>query len=122
MWTQEVTVGGLKIFLSCGEYEDGSLGEVFLNAAPSEAPDNVGSLLSCFARMMSIALQHGTPLEEMADHFLFSAFDPQGLVTGSEHVRMANSVIDYVFRELAVHYLGRRELSKAEGTEGVEPL
>jgi ribonucleoside-diphosphate reductase alpha chain len=108
-YTQKAVVGGHKVYLRTGEYEDGSLGEIFLDMHKEGAAFR--SLMNCFAIAISLGLQHGVPLEEFVDAFVFTRFEPNGLVKGNDRIRMATSVIDYVFRELAITYLGRTDLS-----------
>ncbi|MEM6928224.1 MAG: hypothetical protein AAF602_14925, partial [Myxococcota bacterium] len=108
-YTQKAVVGGHKVFLRTGEYDDGSLGEIFIDMHKEGAAFR--SLMNSFAIAISIGLQHGVPLEKFADQFLFSRFEPNGLVMGNERIKMATSIIDYIFRELAINYLGRDELA-----------
>jgi ribonucleoside-diphosphate reductase alpha chain len=108
-YTQKAVVGGHKVYLRTGEYEDRSLGEIFLDMHKEGAAFR--SLMNCFAIAISLGLQHGVPLEEFVDAFVFTRFEPNGMVTGNDRIRMATSVIDYVFRELAITYLGRTDLS-----------
>ncbi len=108
-YTQKAAVGGHKIYLRTGEYEDGSLGEIFLDMHKEGAAFR--SLMNCFAIAISLGLQHGVPLEEFVDAFVFTRFEPNGMVKGNDRIKMATSVIDYVFRELAITYLGRTDLS-----------
>ena len=91
-----------------GEFEDGSLGEVFLDMHKEGAAFR--SLMNCFAIAISIGLQYGVPLEEFVDAFVFTRFEPNGIVQGHDNIKMATSVIDYIFRELAMNYLGRYDL------------
>ncbi|MBD3162404.1 MAG: vitamin B12-dependent ribonucleotide reductase, partial [Candidatus Eisenbacteria bacterium] len=107
-YTQKASVGGHKVYLRTGEYEDGSLGEIFLDMHKEGAAFR--SLMNCFAISISLGLQYGVPLEEFVDAFVFTRFEPNGLVHGNRNLRMATSVIDYIFRELAITYLGREEL------------
>ena len=109
-YTQKATVGGHKVFLRTGEYEDGNLGELFIDMHKEGAAFR--SLMNSFAIAVSVGLQHGVPLEKFVDLFVFSRFEPSGLVTGNDRIKMATSVIDYIFRELAVSYLGRDELAQ----------
>src|SRR6185295_1220424 len=90
------------------EYEDGKLGEIFLDMAKEGAAFR--SLMNCFAIAVSLALQYGVPLEEFVDAFVFTRFEPNGLVQGHDKVKMVTSVIDYVFRDLAINYLDRKDL------------
>jgi ribonucleoside-diphosphate reductase alpha chain len=107
-WTQEARVGGHKIFLRTGEYEDGTLGELFIDLAKEGA--TLRGILSCFAIAVSKGLQYGVPLEEFVDTFTFHTFEPRGLVEGHPNIKMANSIVDYVFRALGLEYLDRTDL------------
>ncbi len=108
-YTQKARIGGHKVYLRTGEYEDGTLGEIFLDMHKEGAAFR--SLMNCFAIAISLGLQHGVPLEEYVDAFVFTRFEPNGLVTGNEQIRYSTSVIDYIFRELAITYLGRDDLA-----------
>jgi ribonucleoside-diphosphate reductase alpha chain len=108
-YTQKAVVGGHKVYLRTGEYEDGSIGEIFLDMHKEGAAFR--SLMNCFAIAISLGLQHGVPLEEFVDAFVFTRFEPNGMVMGNDRIKMSTSVIDYVFRELAINYLGRTDLS-----------
>ncbi len=107
--TQEAKVGGNKIFLRTGEYQDGTLGEIFIDMHKEGAA--LRSVMNCFAMLVSIALQYGVPLEMLVEQFVFTRFEPQGPVQGHDRVKFATSVIDYVFRALGVEYLGRDDLA-----------
>ena len=107
-WTQEARVGGHKVFLRTGEYEDGTLGEIFLDLAKEGA--TLRGVLASFAIAVSKGLQYGVPLEEFVDTFVFQTFEPRGIVENHPNIKMANSIIDYVFRALGVEYLHRDEL------------
>ena len=107
--TQEAKVGGNKIFLRTGEYEDGTLGEIFIDMHKEGAA--LRSVMNCFAMLVSIALQYGVPLETLVEQFVFTRFEPQGPVQGHDRVKFATSVIDYVFRALGVEYLNRDDLA-----------
>jgi ribonucleoside-diphosphate reductase alpha chain len=107
-WTQEGRVGGHKVFLRTGEYDDGTLGELFIDLAKEGA--TLRGILSCFAIAVSKGLQYGVPLEEFVDTFTFHTFEPRGLVEGHPNIKMANSIVDYVFRALGLEYLGRTDL------------
>ncbi|MEZ5174795.1 MAG: vitamin B12-dependent ribonucleotide reductase [Acidimicrobiia bacterium] len=109
-FTQEARVGGHKVFLRTGEYEDGTLGEVFVDLAKEGA--TLRGILSCFAIAVSKGLQYGVPLEEYVDTFTFQTFEPRGMVEGHPNIKMANSIVDYVFRALGVEYLHRDELAQ----------
>jgi ribonucleoside-diphosphate reductase alpha chain len=122
-YTQKAKIGGHSIFLRTGEYEDGSLGEIFLDMHKEGAAFR--SLLNGFAITVSLGLQYGVPLEEYVDAFTFSRFEPNGMVQGHDYVKMATSVIDYIFRDLAISYLKRTDLGQvkpddllATGTKG----
>jgi ribonucleoside-diphosphate reductase alpha chain len=107
-WTQEAKVGGHKIFLRTGEYDDGTLGELFIDLAKEGA--TLRGILGCFAIAVSKGLQYGVPLEEFVESFTFQTFEPRGMVEGHPNIKMANSIIDYVFRSLGMEYLGRTDL------------
>jgi ribonucleoside-diphosphate reductase alpha chain len=108
-YTQKVKIGGQSMYLRTGEYDNGQLGEIFIDMHREGAAFR--SLMNCFAISISLGLQHGVPLEEFVDAFVFTKFEPSGMVSGSPHVKMTTSVIDYIFRELAVTYLGRDDLA-----------
>ena len=110
-YTQKAVIGGHKLYLRTGEYEDGRLGEVFINMHKEGAAFR--SLMNNFAIAISIGLQYGVPLEEFVEAFTFTRFEPSGMVQGNDAIKMATSVIDYIFRELAISYLGRTDLSHA---------
>ncbi len=107
-FTQEARVGGHKVFLRTGEYDDGTLGELFIDLAKEGA--TLRGVLSCFAIAVSKGLQYGVPLEEYVDTFTFQTFEPRGFVEGHPNIKMSNSIIDYVFRALGLEYLERDEL------------
>jgi ribonucleoside-diphosphate reductase alpha chain len=111
-YTQKAKIGGHSIFIRTGEYEDGNLGEIFLDMHKEGAAFR--SLLNSFAITVSLGLQYGVPLEEYVDAFTFSRFEPNGLVQGHDYVKMATSVIDYVFRDLAISYLKRSDLGQVK--------
>ena len=108
-YTQKAVVGGHKVYLRTGEYEDGKLGEIFIDMHKEGAAFR--SLMNNFAIAISIALQYGVPLEEFVEAFTFTRFEPSGVVQGNETIKMATSILDYLFRELAVSYLGRNDLA-----------
>ena len=110
-YTQKARLAGHKIYVRTGEYEDGSIGEIFLDMHREGAAFR--SLMNCFAISISLGLQHGVPLEEFVDAFVFTRFEPSGIVGGNPHIKMSTSVIDYIFRELAITYLGRHDLAHA---------
>jgi ribonucleoside-diphosphate reductase alpha chain len=107
-YTQKARVGGHKVYLRTGEFEDGSLGEIFIDMHREGAAFR--SLMNCFAIAISLGLQYGVPLEEFVEAFVFTRFEPNGTVMGHDNIKMSTSVIDYVFRELALSYLGRTDL------------
>lgn len=109
-YTQKASVGGHKLYLRTGEYADGSLGEIFLDMHREGAAFR--SLMNCFAIAVSLGLQYGVPLDEFVDAFVFTRFEPNGIVGGHDRIKMATSVIDYIFRELAITYLGRTDLGQ----------
>ncbi len=109
-YTQKAVIGSHKVYLRTGEYENGQLGEIFLDMHKEGAAFR--SLMNCFAIAISLGLQHGVPLDEFVDAFVFTRFEPNGIVGGNPHIKMATSVIDYVFRELAITYLGRTDLAQ----------
>ncbi len=108
-YTQKARVGNHKIYLRTGEYEDGTLGEIFIDMHKEGAAFR--SMTNCFAIAISLGLQHGVPLEEYVDAFLFTRFEPNGMVMGNPHIKMTTSIIDYIFRELAITYLERHDLA-----------
>jgi ribonucleoside-diphosphate reductase alpha chain len=115
-YIQKAAVGGHKVYLHTGEYDDGELGEIFIDMHKEGAAFR--SVMNNFAIAISIGLQYGVPLEEFVDAFVFTRFEPAGPVTGNDTIRSATSILDYVFRELGVSYLGRDDLANADG----EPL
>ena len=108
-YTQKAKIAGHTVYLRTGEYENGQLGEIFIDMHREGAAFR--SLMNCFAIAVSLGLQHGVPLEEFVDAFVFTRFEPNGIVVGNDHIKMATSVIDYIFRELAITYLGRTDLA-----------
>jgi len=111
-YTQKAVVGGHKVYLRTGEYEDGRLGELFIDMHKEGAAFR--SLMNNFAIAISLGLQYGVPLEEFVDAFTFTRFEPAGLVQGNDTIKNATSILDYIFRELAVSYLGRNDLAHVE--------
>lgn len=108
-YTQKATVGGHKVYLRTGEYEDGQLGELFIDMHKEGAAFR--SLMNNFAIAISLGLQYGVPLDEFVEAFTFTRFEPSGMVTGNDTIKMASSVLDYIFRELAVSYNDRNDLA-----------
>jgi ribonucleoside-diphosphate reductase alpha chain len=117
-WTQEAIVGGHKVFLRTGEYEDGKLGEIFIDMHKEGAAYR--SMMNCFAIAVSMGLQYGVPLEALVDQFTFTRFEPQGPVQGHPNVKFATSIIDYMFRVLGFEYLGRTDLVQVKPEEIAE--
>jgi ribonucleoside-diphosphate reductase alpha chain len=109
-YTQKAKIGGHSIFIRTGEYDEGTLGEIFLDMHKEGAAFR--SLLNSFAIAVSLGLQYGVPLEEYVDAFTFSRFEPNGMVQGHTYVKMATSVLDYIFRDLAISYLKRTDLGQ----------
>jgi ribonucleoside-diphosphate reductase alpha chain len=107
-YTQKARVGGHKVYVRTGEFEDGTLGEIFIDMHREGAAFR--SLMNCFAIAISLGLQYGVPLEEFVEAFVFTRFEPNGIVAGHNNIKMSTSVIDYIFRELALSYLGRTDL------------
>jgi ribonucleoside-diphosphate reductase alpha chain len=115
-YIQKAAVGGHKVYIHTGEYDDGELGEIFIDMHKEGAAFR--SLMNNFAIAISIGLQYGVPLDEFVDAFVFTRFEPAGRVTGNDSIGSATSILDYIFRELGVSYLDRRELANADA----EPL
>ncbi len=108
-YTQKAVVGGHKVYLRTGEYQDGRIGEIFIDMHKEGAAFR--SLMNNFAISISLGLQYGVPLEEYVDAFTFTRFEPAGLVQGNDAIKNATSILDYIFRELAISYLGRNDLA-----------
>ena len=108
-YTQKAVVGGHKVYLRTGEYEDGSLGEIFIDMHKEGA--GFRAMMNNFAIAVSVGLQYGVPLEEFVDAFTFTKFEPAGIVQGNDSIKNATSILDYIFRELAVSYLDRTDLA-----------
>jgi ribonucleoside-diphosphate reductase alpha chain len=111
-YTQKATVGGHKVYLRTGEYEDGGLAELFIDMHKEGSAFR--SLMKNFAIAVSIGLQYGVPLEEFVEAFTFTRFEPAGMVEGNDTIKMATSIVDYIFRELAISYLGRTDLAHVQ--------
>jgi ribonucleoside-diphosphate reductase alpha chain len=114
-YTQKASVGGHKVYLRTGEYDDGRLGEIFIDMHKEGAAFR--SLMNNFAIAISLGLQYGVPLDEYVDAFTFTRFEPAGLVQGNETIKNATSILDYIFRELAVSYLERHDLAHVDPGE-----
>ena len=111
-YTQKAIVGGHKVYLRTGEYQDGNLGEIFIDMHKEGAAFR--AMMNNFAIAVSVGLQYGVPLEEFVDAFTFTRFEPAGMVQGNDSIKTATSVIDYIFRELAISYLDRDDLAHVE--------
>jgi ribonucleoside-diphosphate reductase alpha chain len=107
-FTQKASVGGQTMFVRTGEYEDGTLGEIFIDMHKEGA--TLRSLMNCFAIAISVGLQYGVPLEEFVEKFTFTRFEPAGMVSGHANIKSATSIIDYIFRMLGFEYLDRVDL------------
>jgi ribonucleoside-diphosphate reductase alpha chain len=114
-YTQKAAVGGHKVYLRTGEYTDGRIGEIFIDMHKEGAAFR--SLMNSFAISISIGMQYGVPLEEFVEAFAYTRFDPSGVVQGNDTIKMASSVLDYIFRELAISYLDRTDLANVDPTE-----
>ncbi|MGL4636865.1 MAG: vitamin B12-dependent ribonucleotide reductase, partial [Beijerinckiaceae bacterium] len=114
-YTQKAKVGGHTVFLRTGEYEDGRIGEIFIDMNKEGA--TLRALLNNFAIAISLGLQYGVPLEEYVEAFTFTKFEPAGMVQGNDTIKMASSILDYIFRELAISYLGRNDLAHVSPDE-----
>ncbi|MGE7417871.1 vitamin B12-dependent ribonucleotide reductase, partial [Methylobacterium tarhaniae] len=114
-YTQKAKIGGHTIFLRTGEYDDGRLGEIFIDM--NKEGSSLRAFINNFAISVSLGLQYGVPLEEYVDAFTFTRFEPAGFVQGNDAIKNATSVLDYVFRELAISYLGRNDLAHVDLSE-----
>ncbi len=119
-FTQEARVGGHKVFLRTGEYEDGSLGEIFIDMHKEGAAFR--SLMNCFAMAVSVGLQYGVPLETYVEQFTFTRFEPHGVVGGHPNIKFATSIVDYIFRVLGVEYLKRYDFAQVKPEEQQGPV
>ena len=108
-YTQKAIVGGHKVYVRTGEYHDGKLGEIFIDMHKEGA--GFRAMMNNFAIAVSVGLQYGVPLEEFVDAFTFTKFEPAGMVQGNDSIKNATSILDYIFRELAVSYLDRTDLA-----------
>jgi ribonucleoside-diphosphate reductase alpha chain len=111
-YTQKAIVGGHKVYLRTGEYEDGKLGEIFIDMHKEGAAFR--AMMNNFAIAVSIGLQYGVPLDEFVEAFTFTRFEPSGMVEGNDTIKMSTSILDYIFRELAISYLSRNDLAHVE--------
>tara|TARA_B100001750_G_C15481256_1_gene585568 strand:+ start:525 stop:1385 length:861 start_codon:yes stop_codon:yes gene_type:complete len=108
-YIQKVTIGGHKIYLHTGEYDDGKVGEIFIDM--NKEGELVKALMNNFAIAISLGLQYGVPLDEFVDAFIETKFEPSGEIKGNDRILNASSILDYIFRELAISYLGREDLA-----------
>ncbi len=111
-YTQKANVGGHKVYLRTGEYQDGKIGEIFIDMHKEGA--GFRAMMNNFAIAVSVGLQYGVPLEEFVDAFTFTRFDPAGMVQGNDSIKSATSILDYIFRELAISYLDRTDLAHVQ--------
>jgi len=114
-YTQKATVGGHKVYLRTGEFGDGRIGEIFIDMHKEGAAFR--AMMNNFAIAISLGLQYGVPLEEYVEAFTFTKFEPAGMVIGNDAIKNATSILDYVFRELAVSYLGRHDLAHVDTSD-----
>jgi len=114
-FTQEASVGGHKVFLRTGEYEDGSLGEIFIDMHKEGAAFR--SLMNCFAMAVSVGLQYGVPLSTYVEQFTFTRFEPHGVVQGHANIKFSTSIVDYIFRVIGVEYLKRYDFAQVKPAE-----
>ena len=114
-FTQEAHVGGHKVFLRTGEYDDGTLGEIFIDMHKEGAAFR--SLMNCFAMAVSVGLQYGVPLDTYVEQFTFTRFEPHGVVSGHPNIKFSTSIVDYIFRVLGVEYLKRYDFAQVKPTE-----
>ncbi len=108
-YIQKATIGDHKVYLHTGEYEDGKIGEIFIDT--SKEGELVKALMNNFAIAISLGLQYGVPLDEFVDAFIETKFEPSGEIKGNDRILNASSILDYIFRELAISYLGREDLA-----------
>jgi ribonucleoside-diphosphate reductase alpha chain len=114
-YTQKAIVGGHKVYVRTGEYDDGRLGEIFIDMHKEGAAFR--AMMNNFAIAISLGLQYGVPLEEYVEAFTFTRFEPSGFVQGNDAIKNATSILDYIFRELAISYLGRTDLAHVDPSE-----
>ncbi len=108
-YIQKATIGDHKVYLHTGEYEDGKIGEIFIDT--SKEGELVKALMNNFAIAVSLGLQYGVPLDEFVSAFIGTKFEPSGKVNGNDRILSASSILDYIFRELAISYLNREDLA-----------
>ena len=117
-YIQKVTIGNHKIYLHTGEYEDGKVGEIFVDM--NKEGELVKALMNNFAIAISLGLQYGVPLDEFVDAFIETKFEPSGEIKGNDRILNASSILDYIFRELAISYLGREDLAHTPSISKIE--
>lgn len=117
-YTQKATIGQHRVYVHTGEYEDGTLGEIFIDMHKEGAAFR--AMMNCFAIAVSMGLQHGVPLQDFVDRFTFTRFEPNGPVSDNSQIKMCTSIVDYVFRELGASYLGRFDLAHVQPGDAPE--
>ena len=117
-YIQKATVGDHKVYLHIGEYDDGKVGEIFIDT--NKEGELVKALMNNFAIAISLGLQYGVPLEEFVDAFIDTKFEPSGKIQGNDRILSATSILDYIFRELAISYLNREDLANTPSIKKVE--
>ena len=115
-YIQKVSIGNHKVYLHTGEYEDGKIGEIFIDT--SKEGELVKALMNNFAIAISLGLQYGVPLDEFVNAYVDTKFEPSGKVTGNDRILSASSILDYIFRELAISYLNREDLAHTPSIGG----
>ena len=119
-YIQKATIGNHKVYLHTGEYEDGKIGEIFIDT--SKEGELVKALMNNFAIAISLGLQYGVPLDEFVNAYLETKFEPSGKVEGNDRILSATSILDYIFRELAISYLNREDLAHTPSIAGVDKI
>lgn len=119
-YNQKLKIGDQTFFLRTGEYDDGSLAEIFIDI--NKGDDHIRAMYSQFSILVSLALQLGHPLAELVDRFTFTKFPPNGPVQFHKRIKMATSIVDLIFRDLAIHYLGREDLANVPLPEGPDEI
>ena len=119
-YIQKATIGDHKVYLHTGEYEDGKIGEIFIDT--SKEGELVKALMNNFAIAISLGLQYGVPLDEFISAFVGTKFEPSGKVTGNDRILTATSILDYIFRELAISYQSREDLAHTPAIGGNDNL
>ena len=117
-YIQKVSIGNHKVYLHTGEYEDGKIGEIFIDT--SKEGELVKALMNNFAIAISLGLQYGVPLDEFVNAYVDTKFEPSGKVTGNDRILSASSILDYIFRELAISYLNREDLAHTPSIGGAD--